>query len=111
MAKNSDWLVKMVDAQIFGGMSYKDASDWATTSNDSDIKNNVETVWNDGAYPIEIKNVKNGDYFKRTASARTVYIKGDYCKSNKAYECGKADDINSSSYFKGAKIVYIGFTY
>ena len=63
------------------------------------------------SYPCDIKSVKKGDYFKRTPTAKMVYIRGDYCKSNKAYECGKADDINSGSYFKSAKIVYIGFTY
>lgn len=60
---------------------------------------------------ITIKSVKPGDYIKRKADAKTVYIKGAYCKASKAFECTDTEDINKTILIKSDKIVFIGFTY
>jgi hypothetical protein len=60
---------------------------------------------------VTIKQVKQGDYFKRKPDAKTVYIRGEYCKASKAYSCIDAEDINKELLIKGDKVVVIGFTY
>jgi hypothetical protein len=58
-----------------------------------------------------IKAVKQGEYIKRKADAKAVYIKGAYDRSTKTYECTDTDDINKQIYIKADKPVFIGFTY
>jgi hypothetical protein len=60
---------------------------------------------------VTIKAVKQGEYIKRKADAKTVYIKGTYDRSTKTYECTDTDDINKQIYIKADKPVFIGFTY
>jgi hypothetical protein len=56
--------------------------------------------------------VKPGDYFKRKPDANPVYIKGDYDRATKTFECNKTDDIwGNGSNFKATTLVYIRFTY
>ena len=58
-----------------------------------------------------IKTLKPGEYIKRKADAQRVYIRGQYCRQSKAYECQAADDIGHCVYIKAAKPVFFGFTY
>lgn len=60
---------------------------------------------------VTIKNVKPGDYIKRKADAKAVYVKGEYCRTSKAFECYDADDINKTIMIKSDKLVFVGFTY
>ena len=58
-----------------------------------------------------INTVKPGEYIKRKADAKTVYIKGAYDRASKSYECTDTEDINRQIYIKANKPVFIGFTY
>ena len=58
-----------------------------------------------------IINVPKGEYIKRKPEAKKVYVRGDYCRFNRAYEVYSFDDINQRMYIKGNKQVYIGFTF
>jgi hypothetical protein len=60
---------------------------------------------------VTIKSVKPGDYIKRKADAKTVYIKGAYDRASKAFECTDTDDMNRVIYIKSDKTVFVGFTY
>jgi hypothetical protein len=60
---------------------------------------------------IILKSVKPGDFVKRKADSKAVYIKGDYDRTTKSFELIDADDINRVVYIKANKPVYIGFTY
>ncbi len=60
---------------------------------------------------IKIKSVKTGDYIKRTADAKTVYIKGAYDRANRSFSCVDANDINREIFIKSDKSVFVGFTY
>lgn len=60
---------------------------------------------------ITIKSVKPGEYIKRKADAKTVYIKGAYIRSLKGFECTDTEDINKTIVIKADKLVFIGFTY
>ena len=60
---------------------------------------------------VTIKSVKPGEYIKRKADSKAVYVKGEYCRTSKAFECYDADDINKTIMIKSDKIVFVGFTY
>jgi hypothetical protein len=67
-----------------------------------------------GAFTMQqtiIKAVKQGEYIKRKADAKAVYIKGAYDRATKSFECTDTDDINKQIYIKADKPVFIGFTY
>jgi hypothetical protein len=58
-----------------------------------------------------INTVKPGEYIKRKADAKTVYIKGAYNRSTKTYECTDTEDMSRQIYIKADKPVFVGFTY
>jgi hypothetical protein len=60
---------------------------------------------------VEMRSIKTGEYFKRTATAKRVYIKGDYCKARKVFDCQAADDVNQYTTARAARLVFVGFTY
>ena len=60
---------------------------------------------------VTINTVKQGEYIKRKADAKAVYIKGAYDRSTKTYECTDTEDINKQIYIKADKPVFVGFTY
>ena len=60
---------------------------------------------------IDLKSVKPGDYVKRKADSKAVYIKRDYDRTSKTFCLVDADDINRCIYLKGKTQVFVGFTY
>jgi hypothetical protein len=60
---------------------------------------------------ITLKNVRKGEYFKRSLTTNVVYIRGEYVREAKKYSCTDAEDINKEMLIDGEKLVYIGFTY
>ena len=60
---------------------------------------------------IILRSVTKGDYVKRKADSKAVYIKGDYDKTTKSFELKDVEDINRVIYIKANKPVYVGFTY
>lgn len=59
----------------------------------------------------KIKDLKKGEFFKRKADSKEVYIKGDYDRSSKSYCCTSFYDINKWVFIKADKLVYVGFTF
>ena len=60
---------------------------------------------------ITLKNVKPGDFVKRKADSKAVYVKGAYDRTTKSFELTDTDDISRVIYIKADKPVYVGFTY
>lgn len=60
---------------------------------------------------LKIKQVKQGDYIKRKADAKTVFVRGEYDRTARAYLCHDVDDINRVILIKSEKPVFVGFTY
>ena len=61
-----------------------------------------------------LKDLKKGEYFKRVSKkgiGQEVYIKGDYDRASKTYECYKWSDVNSFINLKGSTIVCIEFEF
>lgn len=59
----------------------------------------------------KIKDLKKGEFFKRKADSKEVYIKGDYDRASKSYSCIAFSDINKEIFIKANKLVYVGFTF
>lgn len=57
-----------------------------------------------------INELKKGDFFKLHENG-CVYVRSDYDRSSKKYECYKFDDINSYHQFKGNKEVITDFIF
>ena len=60
---------------------------------------------------VTIKEVKKGEFFKRKEDAKTVYVRGNYDVSTKAFSAYKFDDINSEIFIKSSKSVFIDFDF
>ena len=61
--------------------------------------------------PVQLKDVKPGDFVVRKPGAKTVFTRGDYDKSTKTYALDDYNDHCRQVFLKGSTIVYIGFTY
>lgn len=63
----------------------------------------------------KIKDLKKGEYFtlKQIDEPKDsqVYVRGEYDKSERKYECYKWDDVNSTRFYKGDKEVYTNFIF
>ena len=64
---------------------------------------------------MTIKELKKGEFFTLKPIAEPkesqVYIRGDYDRSEKKYECIKFNDMNEYRYYKGEKEVYTDFVF
>lgn len=66
---------------------------------------------------MKLKDLKCGDFFtlkphgEHHIHGSQVYIKGEYDRSERKYNCGRCDDISYSRYFSGEKEVYTDFVY
>jgi len=58
-----------------------------------------------------VKQAPKGEYVKRTATAKTVYIRGEYDPGTKRYSLVDTEDINREIFLKGETLVYVGFDY
>ena len=60
---------------------------------------------------VLIQNVKRDDYLKRTVDAQAVYIRDEYYRAGKSFDCYKDSDTNTLISLKRNTKVFIGFTY
>lgn len=62
-----------------------------------------------------IRDLKRGEYFTLKPidfpNETQVYVRGNYDRSEKKYECCKFSDFCCYRYFKGDKLVYTDFTF
>jgi len=63
----------------------------------------------------KIKDLKNGEFFTLRKidepKDSQVYIRGEYDRSMRKYECGKFDDISEAKYLSGDREVYTDFIF
>ena len=64
---------------------------------------------------MTLKEIKRGEFFTRKSienpTESQVWIRGEYDREQKKYECTRFDDINRTIYLKGATTVYTEFTF
>lgn len=59
-----------------------------------------------------LRNVKRGDFFRLTNSETApVWVRGEYNRSSRKYECCKFDDANHWNEFSGSRVVYFDFEF
>ena len=62
-------------------------------------------------HKVPMRAVSKGEYVKRKADAKTVYIRGDYDRASNSYSLLDCDDMNREIFVKASKHVFVGFTY
>lgn len=64
---------------------------------------------------MKIKDLKKGDFFTRKAidnpTEHQVFIRGEYDRESKKYECSRFDDVNDTIFLKGTTVAHTGFTF
>lgn len=58
-----------------------------------------------------VKQAPKGEYVKRTADTKKVYIRGDYDAGTKRYSLVDTEDMNREIFLKGNTPVFVGFEY
>ena len=59
----------------------------------------------------QIRNTAKGDLIKRTESAQSVYVRGEYVRELKAFSCTAFDDHCKEIFIKADKQVFVDFTF
>lgn len=64
---------------------------------------------------MTLKDLKIGEYFTlkqiENPTEKQVYIRGEYDRAEKKFECGRFDDISYTRYLSGKTEVYTDFTF
>ena len=64
---------------------------------------------------MTVKELKIGEYFTlkplESPTEKQVYIRGEYDRAMRKYDCGRFDDISYSRYLSGKTEVYTDFTF
>lgn len=64
---------------------------------------------------MTVKELKKGQFFTLKAienpTEKQVFIRGDYDREQKKYECVRFDDCNRFRYLKGSAEVFTDFTF
>ena len=59
----------------------------------------------------KIQDLKKGDFFKKSETAKIVFVKQHYAQSSKRYAANKFDDINDYQFFKKDTLVFVDFEF
>lgn len=64
---------------------------------------------------MKIKELEKGDYFtkKEIAEPREsqVWVRGEYDRSSKKYECSRFDDVNTTCFLPGDREAFVDFVF
>ena len=72
----------------------------------------MEKVLNTFKIMRTIKELKEGDFFRLSSSGTApVWVRGEYNRSTKKYECYKFDDVNHWSEFTSTRKVTTDFEF
>lgn len=56
----------------------------------------------------ELKNVKREEFFRLADSeSAPLWIRGEYDRSSKKYECYKYDDVSHWAEFRGTRLAFV----
>lgn len=65
--------------------------------------------------PVLLKSLEKGTYFTRKPieypTERQVFVRGEYDRSARRYECQRFSDIGDTVSLKGDALVYTDFTF
>ena len=60
---------------------------------------------------ITMRDLKPGEYFKRTPDAKKVYIRGDYDRATKKFSATDFDDCCHEIFIRADKPVFVDFEF
>lgn len=64
---------------------------------------------------MTVKELKKGEFFTKkpieNPTERQVFIRGEYDRTQKKYECTRFDDVSACCYLKAGTEVYTDFTF
>ncbi len=64
---------------------------------------------------MKLKELKKGTFFTKKQInypyEDQVWVRGDYDRSEKRYECHRFSDVNDTQWIKGDREVFTGFTF
>lgn len=60
---------------------------------------------------VNIEDVKKGDYVRRKPDAKTTFVRGEYCRSDKKYEISDFEDMNRWVSLKKGTAVFVDFDF
>ena len=60
---------------------------------------------------LALKELPQGEFFKRKENSKKVYMKEDYYRPEKKYQCGDFEDIGYAIYLKGETLVFVDFEF
>lgn len=64
---------------------------------------------------MTVKELKKGDFFCKidtdNPSERQVWVRGEYDRSARRYECYKWADVNHTQYLRGDRVVFCDFVF
>lgn len=60
---------------------------------------------------VKIEDCRLGEFIKRKADAKTVYVRGMYDRVSKSYSLVSTKDMNKEIFIKKGKLVFVGFEY
>ena len=58
-----------------------------------------------------VETIKQGEYVKRQADAKAVYVRGSYDRATKRFSLKDTNDINREIFVKRGVILHVGFEY
>ena len=65
--------------------------------------------------PVQLKSLKKGTLFTKkpldNPTARQVFVRGDYDRSSKRYDCERFSDMCDTVSLKGETLVYTDFVF
>lgn len=64
---------------------------------------------------VKVKELKKGEWFTRKQvefpTEKQVFVRGEYDRSEKKYECWKFEDVNDTFFMDGNKEVFTDFVF
>ena len=64
---------------------------------------------------MKIKELEKGAYFTKKAievpRESQVWVRGEYDRSSKKYECSRFDDVNTTCFLPGGREVFVDFVF
>ena len=60
---------------------------------------------------VELKSISKGEFFRLTETAKATYVRDEYNREDKKFECYKYEDVNAFRSLKGSKKVFIDFEF
>ena len=60
---------------------------------------------------LALKELPMGEFFKRKENSKKVYMREDYYRPEKKYQCGDFEDIGNAIYLKGETLVFVDFEF